>query len=103
MTVADHCELAPSAAHRWGHCTGSIRMARGLPPEEESDAAREGTLAAEVAAHPLPPITLAEKAGALLLVGATVLIGLKPDLLLNWIVPSLQSPLYQVILKGGTP
>ena len=57
----------------------------------------------EVAAHPLPPITLAEKAGALLLVAATVLIGLKPDLLLNWIVPSLQSPLYQVILKGGTP
>jgi len=53
--------------------------------------------------HPLPPITLAEKAGALLLVGTTVLIGLKPDLLLNWIIPSLQSPLYQVILKGGAP
>jgi NADH-quinone oxidoreductase subunit M len=54
-------------------------------------------------AHPLPPITLAEKAGALLLVAATVLIGLKPDLLLNWILPSLQSPLFTAALKGGRP
>ena len=60
-------------------------------------------VAGALPAHPLPPITLAEKAGAVLLVGTTVLIGLKPDLLLNWIIPSLQSPLYQVILKGGTP
>ena len=52
---------------------------------------------------PLPPITLAERAGALLLIVTTVLIGLKPDLLLDWIVPSLQSPLFQTVLKGGTP
>jgi NADH-quinone oxidoreductase subunit M len=38
-------------------------------------------------AHHLAPITWPEKAGALLLLGATVLIGLKPDLLLNWINP----------------
>jgi NADH-quinone oxidoreductase subunit M len=55
------------------------------------------------AAHPLPPITLAEKAGALLLVAATLIIGLKPDLLLNWIIPSLQSPLFSAALKGGAP
>jgi NADH-quinone oxidoreductase subunit M len=52
---------------------------------------------------PYAPITLAEKFGALLLIGATVLIGLKPDLLLNWIIPSLQSPLFQTALKGVHP
>ena len=50
-----------------------------------------------------PPITLPEKTGALLLIGTTVLIGLKPDLLLNWIIPSLKSPLFQTVLRGGTP
>ena len=49
----------------------------------------------------LEPITLPEKAGALLLLGATVLVGLRPDLLLNWIGPALQSPLLQAVLKGG--
>jgi NADH-quinone oxidoreductase subunit M len=49
----------------------------------------------------LAPITLPEKAGALLLVAATLLIGLNPDLLLNWINPALQSPLFQAVLKGG--
>jgi NADH-quinone oxidoreductase subunit M len=53
------------------------------------------------AAAPLEPITLAEKLGALLLVGATVLIGIRPDLLLNWINPALQSPLLQTVLRGG--
>jgi NADH-quinone oxidoreductase subunit M len=49
------------------------------------------------------PISWPEKAGALLLVAATVYIGLKPDVLLNWITPALQSPLMQAALKGGTP
>jgi NADH-quinone oxidoreductase subunit M len=53
--------------------------------------------------HPLQHITVPEKIGALLLLGATLLIGLKPDLLLNWIVPSLHSPLMQAALKGGAP
>jgi NADH-quinone oxidoreductase subunit M len=52
---------------------------------------------------PYPPITLAEKAGALLLVAATVFIGLQPDVLLDWIMPSLQSPLFQSMWNGGTP
>lgn len=52
---------------------------------------------------PYPRITLAEKTGALLLVAATLLIGLKPDVLLDWIAPSLQSPLFQAVLKGGVP
>jgi len=61
-----------------------------------------GTGAGAPAIH-LEPITLAEKAGALLLIGATVLIGLKPDLLLDWINPALQSPLLQSVMKGGRP
>jgi NADH-quinone oxidoreductase subunit M len=32
-------------------------------------------------------ITTAERAGALLLIAATVYIGLKPDVLLQWILP----------------
>jgi NADH-quinone oxidoreductase subunit M len=55
------------------------------------------------AATPLPPITPPEVAGAALLLAATVVVGVKPDLLLNWIVPSLHSPLMQAALKGGAP
>jgi NADH-quinone oxidoreductase subunit M len=53
--------------------------------------------------HHFEPITWAEKTGAVLLLAATVLIGLKPDLLLNWITPALQSPYFQAVLKGGAP
>ncbi len=59
------------------------------------------TTAAPPPAHPYAPITWAEKAGALLLIASTVYIGLKPDVLLNWITPALQSPLMQAVLKGG--
>jgi len=50
---------------------------------------------------PLPPITWPEKAGVLLLVGATIYIGLSPDTLLDWIRPALQSPYFHAILTGG--
>ena len=49
------------------------------------------------------PITWPERTGALLLIAATVYVGLKPDVLLNLIGPALQSPLFQAALKGGTP
>ncbi|HVZ66607.1 MAG TPA: NADH-quinone oxidoreductase subunit M [Lacunisphaera sp.] len=52
-------------------------------------------------AHLMAPVTWAERAGSLLLLAATVLIGLKPDLLLHWIVPSLHSPLFQAVWQGG--
>jgi NADH-quinone oxidoreductase subunit M len=51
----------------------------------------------------LPPITWPERIGAMLLIAATVYIGLKPDALLNWIMPALQSPVMQAVLKGGAP
>jgi NADH-quinone oxidoreductase subunit M len=50
---------------------------------------------------PLPPITLPERAGALLLLGTTLLIGLCPGLLLDLITPSLNSPLMQPLWKAG--
>ena len=53
--------------------------------------------------HDYAPITWPEHSGAVLLIAATVYIGLKPDVLLNWITPALQSPLMQAALKGGTP
>ena len=52
-------------------------------------------------AHPLPPITLPEKIGAIILIGATLVIGLYPSLLLNLIVPSFDLPLFDGLLRGG--
>jgi NADH-quinone oxidoreductase subunit M len=49
----------------------------------------------------LDPITWPEKAGALLLLGATIYLGLSPDTLLDWIRPALQSPAFHAILTGG--
>jgi NADH-quinone oxidoreductase subunit M len=63
---------------------------------------RLGSAQATHALH-LSPITWPERAGAMLLVAATVYVGLKPDVLLNWISPALQSPLMQAALNGGTP
>jgi len=56
---------------------------------------------ADSGSHPMQPISCPEKAGTVLLLGATVLVGLKPDLLLNWINSALQSPYFQAVLKGG--
>jgi NADH-quinone oxidoreductase subunit M len=66
-------------------------------------APRPGESGTAASPHELPPITWPERAGALLLLAATIVVGLKPDLLLNWILPSLQSPLMQAALKGGAP
>jgi len=48
-----------------------------------------------------PPITWPEKAGALLLVAATLYLGLRPDILLDWIRPALESPYFRAVLTGG--
>jgi len=49
--------------------------------------------------HVYEAITWPERAGALLLLAATIYIGLKPGTLLDWITPSLNSPAFQSVLK----
>ena len=51
--------------------------------------------------HPLPPITLPEKLGSLLLLASTLIVGLYPRILTELIIPSLNSPLFDGLRKGG--
>ena len=51
--------------------------------------------------HPLEPITTAERFGAVLLLGASLVIGIFPGLLMNWIEPCFKSPLFARLLNGG--
>jgi NADH-quinone oxidoreductase subunit M len=53
------------------------------------------------AEHPLEDITIPERIGAAILVATTLLIGLYPRLLLDLIVPVLQSPVFEKVLKAG--
>jgi NADH-quinone oxidoreductase subunit M len=55
------------------------------------------------AEHPLPPITTPERLGAVILIAATVVIGLCPNLLLKMINDGFATPLFDALLKGGTP
>ena len=52
-------------------------------------------------ARPLLPISIPERAGAVILLGATLLIGLCPGVLLDLITPALHSPLMQPLLRGA--
>ncbi|HUC85571.1 MAG TPA: NADH-quinone oxidoreductase subunit M, partial [Candidatus Acidoferrales bacterium] len=51
--------------------------------------------------HPLGSISLPERAGAVLLITASLVIGLFPTLLMNWIEPCFKSPLFARLLNGG--
>jgi len=51
--------------------------------------------------HPLPPITLPERLGAILLIGVSLIVGLYPQILLSLIIPALNSPLFDGLRKGG--
>jgi NADH-quinone oxidoreductase subunit M len=51
--------------------------------------------------HPLEPISTPERIGSAVLIAATLLIGLYPRLLLDVIVPSFQSPLFDGLRNGG--
>ncbi|MCX8155257.1 MAG: NADH-quinone oxidoreductase subunit M [Verrucomicrobiae bacterium] len=53
--------------------------------------------------EPLPPITWPEKMGALLLILCTLAVGLYPRLLLDWIIPAFNSPLFDGLRKVVTP
>lgn len=53
--------------------------------------------------EPMPPISLPERLGAILLLAATVIIGLYPRLLLDLIIPSFQAPWMRHLINGGRP
>jgi NADH-quinone oxidoreductase subunit M len=52
-------------------------------------------------ATPMRPISIPERVGAIILIGASVIIGLFPQLLLRIIVPALHSPLFDGLWKGS--
>lgn len=52
-------------------------------------------------AEPMSPISIPERIGAVLLIGASLLVGLYPKVLLKIIVPSFDSPLFDWLRKGG--
>ena len=51
----------------------------------------------------LPPISFPEKLGGLLLLAASIYVGLQPDFLMDWIRPALDSALFRAALTGGAP
>jgi NADH-quinone oxidoreductase subunit M len=50
---------------------------------------------------PLPPITLPERLGAIILIASSIAVGLYPQMLLNIIMPALNSPLFEPLRKGS--
>ena len=50
----------------------------------------------------LPAITIPERLGAVILMGASVVIGLYPQVLLRVIVPALRSPLFEGLWRGSS-
>ncbi len=51
--------------------------------------------------HSLPPISIPERLGAIILIATSVLVGIYPQMLLNIIVPALNSPLFEGVRKGS--
>jgi len=49
----------------------------------------------------LPPITLPERIGAIILISVSVLVGIYPQVLLNIVIPALNSPLFEGLRKGS--
>ncbi|MDR2429697.1 MAG: NADH-quinone oxidoreductase subunit M [Puniceicoccales bacterium] len=47
------------------------------------------------------PVSLPEKVGAGLLLGVSVGVGLRPDVLTGWIAPALESPWFDLVRNGG--
>jgi NADH-quinone oxidoreductase subunit M len=70
-------------------------VAGGTAPSAPAKEYLEKTNAAKAAG--LGSISIPERVGAVLLLGTTLAVGLYPPLLLKWIVPSLQSPLFERI------
>jgi NADH-quinone oxidoreductase subunit M len=64
------------------------------------DSAMDGTHAPHPH-EPIPPITLPEKLGAVILLAASITVGVYPQFLLRVIQPALNSPLFAALHNGG--
>ena len=53
------------------------------------------------ASVPLSPISVPEKVGALILIVATVVVGIYPKVLLGWIAAGFNTPLMAPLTRGG--
>lgn len=53
--------------------------------------------------HAREPISVPERIGAVLLIGVSLVVGLYPRILLDVIMPSFNSPLFDWVKKGGQP
>jgi NADH-quinone oxidoreductase subunit M len=51
--------------------------------------------------EPVPPISVPERIGAVMLIGVSLVVGLYPRVLLDVIVPSFNSPLFEWLKRGG--
>ena len=63
--------------------------------------AADDTAGAAAAPPPLEPISAPEKVGAVMLMACTLFVGLYPAALLDWIVPALQSPLFERLRESA--
>ena len=51
--------------------------------------------------HPLSDISVPERLAAVLLLAVSLVIGLYPAVLMNWIRPAFESPMFDRLLRGG--
>ncbi|MCX6896170.1 MAG: NADH-quinone oxidoreductase subunit M [Verrucomicrobia bacterium] len=65
------------------------------------DAEPVATAADDEEHHPLEPISIPERLGAVILIAVSLVVGLYPRLLMDVIVPSFDSPLFDWLRKGG--
>ncbi len=60
-----------------------------------------GGQGSDSASEDFPPISIPERIGAIVLIGASLTIGLYPQFILDRIIPALNSPLFDGLRKGG--
>jgi NADH-quinone oxidoreductase subunit M len=65
------------------------------------DSTEEASASPRPPSQEMDPISTPERIGAVILIGATLAIGLYPRLLLDLIEPSFNSPLFEGLRKAG--
>jgi NADH-quinone oxidoreductase subunit M len=73
-------------------------VAADVSPRHSGD---EMTALSQAQPHQHEPISVPERLGAVMLIGVSLVVGLYPKLLLDVIIPSFNSPLFEWLPKGG--